>query len=59
MRGVKKASVDSPLMQALFRCYQRINKEKSRGNITADEQMRLRAKAEELYHEARMQAGMP
>ena len=49
----------SPLTQALFRCYQRIDKDKSRGNITADEQMRPRAKAEELYHEAKTQAGMP
>ena len=59
MRGVKEAAADSPLTQALFRCYQRIDKDKSRGNITADEQMRLRAKAEELYHEAKTQAGMP
>ena len=33
--------------------------EKARGIITAEEQMRLRAKAEELYHEAQTQPGMP
>lgn len=59
MRGIKESAADSPLTQALFRCYQRIDKDKSRGNIMADEQMRLRAKAEELYHEAKTQAGMP
>ena len=36
-----------------------IDKDKARGIITAEEQMRLRAKAEELYHEARTQPGMP
>ena len=58
-RGVKEAAADSPLTQALSRCYQRIDKDKARGIITAEEQMRLRAKAEELYHEARTQPGMP
>lgn len=59
MRGVKETAADSPLTQALSRCYQRIDKDKARGIITAEEQMRLRAKAEELYHEARTQPGMP
>ena len=59
IRGVKEAAADSPLTQALSRCYQRIDKDKARGIITAEEQMRLRAKAEELYHEARTQPGMP
>ena len=58
-RGVKETAADSPLTQALSRCYQRIDKDKARGIITAEEQMRLRAKAEELYHEARTQPGMP
>ena len=49
MRGVKEAAADSPLTQALSRCYQRIDKDKARGIITA----------EELYHEARTQPGMP
>ena len=59
IRGVKETAADSPLTQALSRCYQRIDKDKARGIITAEEQMRLRAKAEELYHEARTQPGMP
>lgn len=59
MRGVKETAADSPLTQALSRCYQRIDKDKARGIITAEEQMRLHAKAEELYHEARTQPGMP
>ena len=58
-RGIKETAADSPLTQALSRCYQRIDKDKARGIITAEEQMRLRAKAEELYHEARTQPGMP
>ena len=49
MRGVKEAAADSLLTQALSRCYQRIDKDKARGIITA----------EELYHEARTQPGMP
>ena len=59
MRGIKETAADSPLTQALSRCYQRIDKDKARGIITAEEQLRLRAKAEELYHEARTQPGMP
>ena len=59
MRGVKETAADSPLTQALSRCYQRIDKDKARGIITAEEQMRLRAKTEKLYHEARTQPGMP
>ena len=47
------------MTQALSRCHQRIDKDKARGIITAEQQMRLRAKAEELYHEARTQPGMP
>ena len=35
------------------------DKDKARGIITAEEQLRLHAKAEELYHEARTQPGMP
>ena len=42
MRGVKETAADSPLTQALSRCYQRIDKDKARGIITAEEQMRLR-----------------
>ena len=49
IRGVKETAADSPLTQALSRCYQRIDKDKARGIITA----------EELYHEARTQPGMP
>lgn len=41
-----------PLSQALYRCFQRIDKDKSRGNITAEERDLLHEKAKELYHTA-------
>lgn len=57
MRGVKETADDSPLAQALYRCYRRIDKDKSRGHITQEEQKRLLAKAEDLYHKAKTTAG--
>ena len=57
IRGVKEEAEDSPLAQALYRCFQRIDKDKSRGNITAEERDLLREKAQELYHTARTKPG--
>ena len=57
LRGVKEEAEDSPLSQALYRCFQRIDKDKSRGNITAEERELLRERAQELYHEARTRPG--
>lgn len=57
LRGVKEEAEDSPLSQALYRCFQRIDKDKSRGNITAEERDLLHEKAQELYHSARTKPG--
>lgn len=57
LRGVKEDAEDSPLSQALYRCFQRIDKDRSRGNITAEERTLLREKAQELYHTARTKPG--
>ena len=57
LRKVKEEAEDSPLSQALYRCFQRIDKDKSRGNITAEERELLREKAQELYHTARTRPG--
>lgn len=53
IRGVKEEAEDSPLTQAFYRCFQRIDKDKSRGNITTEERELLWEKAQELYHTAR------
>lgn len=45
------------LSQAFYRCFQRIDKDKSRGNIMAEERELLREKAQELYHTARTRPG--
>ena len=57
LRKVKEEAEDSPLAQALYRCFQRIDKDRSRGNITAEERTLLREKAQELYHTARTRPG--
>ena len=57
IRGVKEEAEDSPLAQALYRCFQRIDKDRSRGNITVEERTLLREKAQELYHTARTKPG--
>ena len=57
LRKVKEEAEDSPLSQALYRCFQRIDKDKSRGNITAKERELLHEKAQELYHTARTKPG--
>ena len=56
-RGIKEEGEDRPLYQALSRCFQRIDKDKSRDNITAEERELLREKAQELYHTARTKPG--
>ena len=57
LRGIKEDAEGSPLAQALYRCYQRIDKDPSRGVITAEERTKLREKAQELYHPARTKPG--
>ena len=57
LRRVKEEAEDSPLAQALYRCLQRIDKDKSRGNITAEARTLLWEKAQELYHTARTRPG--
>lgn len=57
LRRVKEEAEDSPLAQALYRCFQRIDKDRSRGNITAEERTLLREKAQELYHTVRTRPG--
>ena len=52
--GMKEAAKDDPKKQALLRCYQRLNKDVSRGNLTSGQRDMLYAKAEDLHHEARM-----
>ena len=58
LRGVKEEAEDSPLSQALYRCFQRLDKDCSRDNITTEERLRLREKAQELYHTARTKPGI-
>ena len=52
--GMKEAARDDPKKQALLRCYQRLNKDVSRGNLTSEQRDVLYAKAEDLHHEARL-----
>ena len=51
--GLKEAAKDDPLKQSLFRCSQRLNKDVSRGNLTAEEREILYEKAIELHFDAR------
>lgn len=51
--GMKEAAKDDPKKQALLRCYQRLNKDVSRGNLTSEQRHILYAKAEDLHYEAR------
>jgi len=51
--GLKEASKDDPMKQALFRCYQRLNKDVSRGNLTSDARDRLYALALDMHFDAR------
>lgn len=51
--GMKEAAKDNPMKQSLLRCYQRLNQDVSRGNLTSGERDILYIKAEELYFDAR------
>ena len=51
--GLKEAAKDDPMKQALFRCYQRLNKDVSRKKITKEERDRLYALAVDLHFDAR------
>ena len=51
--GLKEAAKDDPMKQALFRCYQRLNKDVSRGNLTSDARDRLYALALDMHFDAR------
>lgn len=54
----KEKPGDDPKMDALRRCLQRITKDCSRGIITESEKTLLKAKADELYHEAKIHSGV-
>ena len=56
--GMKEAARDDPKKQALLRCYQRLNKDVSRGNLTSEQRDVLYSKAEDLHHEARLNPGI-
>lgn len=51
--GLKEAAKDDPMKQALFRCYQRLNKDVSRGNLTSEARDRLYAMAVDMHFDAR------
>ncbi len=51
--GLKEAAKDDPMKRALLRCYQRLNKDVSRGNLTSEERDRLYAMAVDLHFDAR------
>lgn len=51
--GQKEVAQDDPRAQSLHRCYQRLNKDVSRGVLTSDQRDALYKKANDLYFEAR------
>ena len=51
--GLKEAAKDDPMKQALFRCYQRLNKDVSRKKLTSAQRDRLYALAVDLHFDAR------
>lgn len=53
----KEKSEDDPKAESLRRCLQRITKDCSRGIITAEEKDRLKEKARDLYHQAKIRSG--
>lgn len=53
----KEKAKDDPKAEALRRCLQRITKDCSRGIITAEEKQRLKEKARDLYHQAKIRSG--
>lgn len=58
IRGVKEAAGDNPKAQSLVRCFGRIEKDCSRGVITAGDKERLMEKARDLFHSAQTKAGV-
>lgn len=54
----KEHAEDDPKADSLRRCLNRITQDYSRNNITREERDRLKAKANELYHEAKIHAGV-
>lgn len=58
IKGVKEAAGDSPRAGSLQRCYQRIDKDLSRGIITEREKELLYRKAKDLYHKAETMPGI-
>ena len=58
LRGVKEVAADDPKTQSLAHCLQRLEKDLSRGVITAKEHDKLTRKAKDLYHEARLSPKM-
>lgn len=51
--GMKEAAKDDPMKQSLFRCYQRLTKDVSRGNLTAQQREKLYEAAVNLQFDAR------
>lgn len=56
--GIKEAAGDDPRVCSLRRCRQRLDKDFSRGNITAEERERLYRKAKDLFHQAQTRPGV-
>lgn len=54
----KEKTEDDPKAEALRRCMNRITKDCSRKIITAEERDLLKAKAEDLFHKARLRSGV-
>ena len=56
-KGIKETAGDNPRSQSLRRCFQRIDRDVSRGVITADDKAVLYKKARDLFHTAETEAG--
>ena len=50
---MKEAAKDDPMKQSLFRCYQRLTKDVSRGNLTSEQREKLYETAVNLQFDAR------
>ena len=55
---IKEAAGDDPRSQSLRRCRQRIDKDFTRGKISAEERERLYQKAKDLFHQAETRPGV-
>lgn len=56
-RAIKETAGDNPRSQSLRRCLQRIDRDVSRGVITAEDKVVLYKKAKGLFHAAETEAG--